>query len=42
MVFRTKTLVKILKTFTTPDSILNCFSVINRSESENPEERSFK
>ena len=43
MFFRTKTLVRIFKkTFTTPDNILNCFSVIKRSESENPEGRSFK
>ena len=41
MFFRAKTPVRIL-TCTTPDNILNCFSVIKRSESENPEERSFK
>ena len=37
-----RTLVRIKKNCTTPDNILNCFSVIKRSESENPEERSFK
>ena len=43
MFFRNKTPVRIKKkTCTTPDNILNCFSVIKRSESENSEERSIK